>query len=106
MRRDCCKYYNGAVGPGMRRRPCGAGVDMRALVGGPDHGWLARLPCTRNMVTSLPKEPGPDCELYEEPTAAEVAEYERETRRAVAAALNGECPTCGKPMSSKRADGL
>jgi len=36
---DCVHF------PGIQHAECRAGVNMRQLVGGPDFGWAARLPC-------------------------------------------------------------
>ena len=36
-----CVFFRGI----HRDEPCSAGIDIRALVGGPDLGWAVRLPC-------------------------------------------------------------
>lgn len=38
--RDKCRHFNGTI-----HETCQAGVNYRALVGGPDLGWGLRLPC-------------------------------------------------------------
>ncbi len=37
---DACQHFHG-----IQRPLCGAGINIRLLVGGPDAGWAARLPC-------------------------------------------------------------
>ena len=46
---------------------CQAGIDVRALVGGPDFGWLKRCPCSGRYTDAVP------CAQYQAPSAEEVA---------------------------------
>lgn len=65
MRKESCKHFTG-----YQNGTCKLGVNYRQLVGGPDIGWAARLPCTSK--TSLDKEPMAICDKREEPTEAEI----------------------------------
>jgi hypothetical protein len=69
MKAGFCKHYTGDV---YRRKACAAGVEVRARVGGPDEGWLARMPCQPGSSLAS-KAPAFVCEHYAEPTAAEIA---------------------------------
>ena len=82
-----CKHFRGAMAPGAavtgdRSHCCAKGINMRDLVGGPDEGWLTRLPCIRVYASGRHQVPqcGPMkvCALYEDPTIEEVAAFERE----------------------------
>lgn len=64
---------------GIHRDVCAAGVEYRSLVGGPDLGWAARIPC---ILTGLTKEPRATCELKKLPTREEAtAEVDRSNER-------------------------
>lgn len=65
MRGGMCRHYNG-----YQKGTCKLGVEYRPLVGGPNIGWAARLPCIPE--SSLRKEPMAKCDKYEEPTPAEI----------------------------------
>lgn len=108
MRTDFCKHYNGL---GLfRREPCGAGVDVREMVGGDDCGWIKRTPCQLNNDASF------ECEHRVFPTAAEVEAKEAEWDRAISRALEArtaiidagakpgtsgsiDCPACGEELN-------
>lgn len=64
-----CKQYNGMV---FHRDNCNAGVNVRALVGGEDFGWLKRIPCFTEHRSPV------ECSLYEEPTQQEINAHEEE----------------------------
>lgn len=73
-----CVHFNGTVGG--QRPCCAAGVNYRALVGGPELGWLRRLPChDHNQSTVV-------CSLRRLPTAEEVVQEEKELADMVARA--------------------
>lgn len=71
-----CVHFDGL--PIGEREPsgkrCRAGVDYRALVGGPDEGWACRAPC---ITTSRSNDVVP-CTSYRDPTPDEIAESEAE----------------------------
>ncbi len=97
VKNDRCKYFTG-----YQEIVCKAGVTYRSLVGGPDLGWLRRLPC-------LLMEGQHDqaiCERFELPIAEELAESERQaeeaTRRFVAALEEGRCPHCEQVVERER----
>lgn len=68
-----CRHYTGALRP-----PCKAGIDYRAMVGGEDIGWMARMPCQPD--SPLRKEPMASCDKYDEKPAEEIAAEEREIK--------------------------
>jgi hypothetical protein len=59
------------------RDTCAKGIDVRAHVGGPALSWGIRKPCSGHNKEAVP------CALYEKHTPAEVADHEREMRRAI-----------------------
>lgn len=66
-----CKHYNGYL-----EKTCKAGMDYRKLVGGPDLGWAARLPCIPD--SPLRKGPIQSCSKYETYTPEEQRAIEKE----------------------------
>lgn len=107
--RGDCKHYRGTI-----HDTCAAGVDYRALVGGPDNGWCSRLPCLASIRQGA-NGPTAPCDRFAAPTAAEVAEDRARTDEMIARyealvpirsrikvenkgrAASGvaECPVCG-----------
>lgn len=67
MREGCCKHWRGTV-----HDTCGKGVVIRDLAGEPDYGWCTRLPCSKTL-NARANGPVGKCDLYEEPTAEEIA---------------------------------
>lgn len=73
---DLCKHFGG-----MRPPTCAVGVNVREITGGPDLGWLIRIPC-RTTVEMRGGKPVPraTCPQFELPTdeehAAEEAKWE------------------------------
>jgi len=100
LRLDVCRHYVGGLDP-----KCRVGHCVRTLVGGDDYGWLARLPCTRHCKGSLPKDPGPDCSDYSEPSAEEVVEDKARFDAELAAIVSGKCPQCGEPLAQREDPG-
>ncbi len=101
MRHGTCKHFGSAPGG---RLTCGAGHDIRELVGGEEYGWMRRVPChdpEPRKDTRLPMFDPVSCSDYIEPTAAEVAAYEVEVQRVIDAVLAGKCPTCGGPLEQR-----
>ena len=46
QRRNTCRHFNGApLGNAPKDKVCEAGVCYYKLVGGPEQGWVVRLPC-------------------------------------------------------------
>lgn len=43
MQRGTCKHFSGA----FLNKTCPAGVNYRQATGGPDMGWLCRIPCRK-----------------------------------------------------------
>ncbi len=70
MKKGICKHFRGTI-----NKRCGRGVVIRELVGGPDRGWVTRLPCHQANTTAI------GCEQYAEPTDDEVAEYDAEVAK-------------------------
>lgn len=103
MIKGTCKHFRGRDG-------CALGIDIRALVGGPDWGWGRRKPCNAETMraTSLPPINPAPCDQYEEPTAQEVAESEARMQRAedamMAVVVQGRtdvpCPECGETLGA------
>lgn len=111
MKEGNCKHYRGT------QEPCGAGVNLREHVGGPDFGWASRLPCNASLREGSKGETVP-CGLYEEPTPEEIAQDERLMNEAIERLMatmplcttikyanqgkdaTGEtlCPVCGKNL--------
>lgn len=76
--RGTCRHYNGTLG-GLNAC-CDAGVDYRKLAGGPDTGWVLKLPCVysnRKAGTHVP------CDKMEERTREEIEDEDREFDRSV-----------------------
>ena len=75
---DHCAHHTGfrdATGK------CKAGVGYRELVGGPDYGWAARLPCLPN--SPLNKPPIAKCGKFRYPTTEEVDAREAEFKKMI-----------------------
>lgn len=62
-----CKHFTGIY----RDECCGAGVNYRALVGGPDLGWAIRLPCTPLLMKHAKAEDVVTCDKRESWTREE-----------------------------------
>lgn len=104
--RDECRFFNGV---GLDHdKCCEAGVNYRALVGGPDHGWVRRIPCLEGT-KALPRIDPVDCSKRVLMTQEEHAQREKETREIIDEALakmaRGECPHCGKPSEPSKVVG-
>lgn len=97
-----CIYYSPK--PGMVYE-CDKGVPIREHVGGPDIGWLTRMPCCTTSLSGK-KEPQVPCELRELPTAEQVAADQAEADRFVTAVLNGACPECGAVLKLRENDSV
>lgn len=79
MQAGTCKHFNGlGFGPDSKSKTCDAGVCYRSLVGGPDFGWAIRIPCHRRNKTDIV------CDKYQEPTAEEIAAFEKEIEAMIA----------------------
>lgn len=103
MRREGeCKHFNG-----IQNDECKLKVNYRALAGGDNVGWAARLPC---IINSLTKEPISTCQSKQEYTKEEIAAQKAENKmwtdymlaaiktiRAQPQAHHGiiDCPKCG-----------
>ena len=69
-RADRCKHYSGEV---YRRGKCHAGVLVRERVGGPDEGWMARMPCfLEPIIKGATKETAFNCNDFALPTQEEM----------------------------------
>ena len=91
-----CKHYGNVRGELV----CDKGVDVRAHVGGPDYGWMARIPC----VTSKLSKEQVTCGLRELPTADELAAGLAGMDRLLRAVVNGCCPDCGSALRLRETD--
>jgi hypothetical protein len=102
--REHCRHYHGDVF--LRRADCHAGINVRNLVGGDDHGWFNRAPCCHpeNAITCPQRQ-----ELTTEEIALREARFEAAIERMTLAGpviqaarerLKGggldtvECPVC------------
>lgn len=99
--RDKCRHFNG-IGLGSSGKRCRADVDYRVLVGGPDFGWAARIPC-------LDKPSSVECPSRILMTQDEHADEERRLNEAVDGFLArldaGQCPTCGAGIEPSKTVG-
>lgn len=77
MRPGVCKHCKGT-----RDQFCGAGIDVRALVGGDNFGWVLRRPCHRLDLDRRPIATEIICDKYEEPTAEEIEQDAKEVQEA------------------------
>jgi hypothetical protein len=72
MRETRCRHFTG-----YQAGTCKAGRVYRDVVGGPEFGWAARLPCLPE--SGLRKEPMASCSSYDQKTAEEIAADDRDT---------------------------
>lgn len=86
-----CRHYSCMPGGKVK---CDIGVNIREHVGGPDFGWMARMPC---VDTSLNKNPVP-CELRDVPGADDIATDVAEMNRRLNVIDDGVCPDCGQKL--------
>jgi len=100
-----CRHFTG-----YQNGVCKAGVCYREIVGGPDLGWAARLPCLPN--SALRKESDVTCEKFSALSEAECVEREKEIKerfngiiaarkRIIQLGVGSgiiECPVCLKRM--------
>lgn len=70
----CCHHFNGLpLGFDLKDKVCAAGVEYRQLVGGPDFGWAARIPCFGEQ-----NKEQVSCEHYQPVTEEEIQAEIRE----------------------------
>jgi len=74
-----CRQFNGII-----NKKCLAGINYRELVGGPNFGWVLRLPCNHNRIAGYP----PDdemvtCGRFQQKTAEEIALREQQMREEI-----------------------
>ena len=81
---------------------CDSGLDVRALTGGPDTGWLRRIPCVTSTFTD--KERQVHCEQREFPTEEQILADQASMESAVRAIINGACPECGAVLRLRETD--
>lgn len=100
-----CRHFNGTI-----NETCRAHVNYRSIVGGPDFGWAARLPCIPD--SPLRKEPMAKCEAMDMLTPNELmarelelkARMEKRIEAMTLARADGkdageiECPQCEKRL--------
>jgi hypothetical protein len=85
MQKGVCKHFTGLGLGGDYGKRCNAGVCYRTHVGGSDLGWAIRVPCILgHKMSSFDSSQVVPCEKYEEPTAEEIAQFERETEAMIA----------------------
>lgn len=105
-----CRHFNGPV----HNKECKANINYRNLVGGPDWGWMARMPCAG--ASPLRKEPVAECKSRDPYSKEEILEQEKELQKRFAfiAKAHGDirkfakgkdisggiisCPACSKPL--------
>ena len=116
-----CKHFCG-YGIGNPDKKCSAGINTRALVGGPDLGWIKRAPCSSTNDTEVV------CSKREFPTREEAEDEVKErsermefTMKAMSRCIHDseeqgfaigedeedvvgeiECPACGKVLKYSR----
>ena len=80
---------------------CGAGVDVRAHVGGELRGWFRRLPC-RTGAHGYPVDAAAvrPCLHYQRETIGAIEARVDEELRSVAAFLAGRSPCCDAPIAT------
>lgn len=97
LTKDRCKHFTG-----YQNIVCEAGVTYRTLVGGPNLGWLRRLPCLQTEG----QHDQATCDRFELPTAEEIAESKARSDAAVAETIRrleaGLCPHCGAKVEQER----
>ena len=98
-RKQTCFHYTGL--PGFAGNPdvCKAGVDIRALVGGPDAGWARRMPCTP------PYRPGDEsvpCEKFRAHTDEEIDAEEAKIEESLAKLMRGVSQCCEAPIDESQ----
>lgn len=97
LSKDRCKHFTG-----YQNIVCEAGVTYRSLVGGPDQGWLRRLPC----LLGDGQHDQPICERFELPTDDEIAADKARVDALVAETVRrineGLCPECGEKPARER----
>lgn len=102
-RKECrekrCVHFTGLPGFAGNPDKCKAGVDYRALVGGPDEGWGARIPCLPPMRPGLQIV---SCDLYQAPTPEELAVEDVEWARVEDLLARGLSPCCESPNDESR----
>ena len=76
-RKTKCRYFNGPV----HNKKCKAEIDYRQLVGGPDLGWMARLPCISN--SPLRKQPLAKCNNFYPYSEDEILQQEKEMQERI-----------------------
>jgi hypothetical protein len=100
--------------PGGMAQLCAVGHNIRGMVGGPDLGWVTRMPCNTMSPRRGPKS---DCSDFLAPTPEQLAEHEKEMEAAFVAIVaardliiddgrgKGEvdCPKCGGRLYFARA---
>ncbi len=79
---------------------CDKGVIIRKHVGGPDYGWMARIPCCSSRLS----KDTVSCDLRELPTAEQVKADQAEAEKQMRAVINGACPECGKVLRLRETD--
>ena len=93
-----CIHYSPK--PGMKIE-CDKGIDIRALVGGEDHGWMTRMPCSK----ALQKDAVP-CGLAEFPTKEQLEADREQLEKNLRAIANGACPECGTVLRLRETDSV
>lgn len=71
MKATRCRHFTGC-----QNDKCKAGKVYREVVGGPELGWAARLPCLPE--SEIRKEPMATCSSYEPKSTEDLAREERE----------------------------
>jgi|GEM_PF-6331189 len=70
--RETCRHFNGP----LHNASCKAEINYRELVGGPDFGWMARLPCAGN--SPIKKQPLANCEKLSPFSREEILQQEKD----------------------------
>lgn len=76
MKAGQCIHYTGCLNP--RTPTCKAGINYREHVGGDGFGWVRRIPCHTLKDDDISAKV--KCDLYQEPSAEEVAADEAKTQ--------------------------
>lgn len=106
MKEGNCRHFNGLpmpIGKQEKEKCCEAGVNYRAHVGGPDHGWFTRTPCLPML--RKPTDQMVPCPKFVAVTAEEEAADKAEMDKGFALILQGLSICCEAPLTARNVAG-
>lgn len=102
MRKDACKHFIG-----IQHAKCAAGVEMKSVEC--NEPGFTRIPCVPSFMVRLQRAPTSSCAQYQEPTAEEIAAFEKLLDDRLAKmrdnAAKGLCDACEQKITAVRQDG-